>query len=448
MPMPLVIPLPAHVEAIYAKNVDSDAATELIVELSTAAGSAPDRVSLLVLHFAAGGQLERQERYELGHRALAWDAAGALYGMDKEGLLRLRPGAEPERLVKTSTPLVGLGPTRPIFSPFAHDLDGDGIAELLLYAGGRISAFTADGREFGHLDAAAEGELSSRGRAGGQSLDVRVRAPSYAVGDLDGDGVRDLVIPAGATATLAYSGPGLGARVRVAKLPLDLEPPEAPPSDGEERREIAEIWFRDFDGDGRLDLGLYRWVTTGSFFGATAEVLLCRGDGSGFGPPVAFATEVAAFGLEPVDIDGDGDLDLVGPLVDVGLGNVARALVTQEVKIDLSAFKMENGRWASVPVTLRQLPFVLSAPARLQSWFRADVNGDGRLDLVTNDAQDLVRVYAGTATGVAGTPLWEQAVKVPSGEGTLLAADLDGDKKAEVVVWGPDQRQLTVLRSP
>lgn len=448
MPAPLVVPLPAHVQAVYAQNADADPAQELIVEIATPAGSAPDKVSLIVLHFTATGALERQDRYDLGNRALAWDSFGALWGVDRDGLVRLNPGAEPTRVAKLSTPLAALGATRPIQSSFAHDLDGDGAPELLVYAAGRVHGCRPDGSSLGSVEASPEGQLAPLFRAGGSALEVRVQPPAFAVGDMDGDGKKDLVIPAAGNATIAYTGDTLGVRRSTIRLPVDLEPRDETRAPGQEKREIAEIWFRDFDGDGKLDLGLYRWVTRGSFFGATAEVLLCRGDGSSFGPPKLFATKVAAFGLRPVDVDADGDLDLVGPLVDVGVANITRALVSQEVRVDLSLFRMTGGAWTSEPVVLHTLPFPISAPDRLQARYEADLTGDRRPDLVTNDAQDRVRLYPASSAGLATSPTWDQAVAVPVGEDTLITADLDGDGRAEVVVWGRDQPQLSVLRAP
>jgi len=67
--------------------------------------------------------------------------------------------------------------------------------------------------------------------------------------------------------------------------------------------------LRDFNGDGHLDLAVGDILFDG---GMTFAVSVLLGDGlGGFGEPLHSAVPIPAFELEPGDVDGDGDLDLV-----------------------------------------------------------------------------------------------------------------------------------------
>ena len=68
--------------------------------------------------------------------------------------------------------------------------------------------------------------------------------------------------------------------------------------------------------------------------------------------------------------------------------------------------------------------------------------------MVSNDGEDAVRVYAGSADAIADTPLAQVTVKVPPGHDTLFVQDLTGDGRVEILVWGPHQRQGILLRLP
>jgi hypothetical protein len=189
-----------------------------------------------------------------------------------------------------------------------------------------------------------------------------------------------------------------------------------------------------------------RLVLTGSWFGATAELSWARGRGDGFGALATLPVNAAAFGVTLVDAEGDHDRDFLAPVADVGIGTLARALVARSVRVDLSLFRMDAGVFQP-PVTLRTLAFPLESPDRLQVDLSADVDGDGRLDLVTNDGEDRVRVYRGKAGGVEATAAWDQPIVVPLGDNTLFVHDLTGDKHAEVLVWGPKEKAATLLRA-
>ncbi len=451
MPLPLIalpIALPADAFEVRAGDVDADGRDDLIVVSRTPRPGAPATVTLSVLTFTPTGTLASRRALELGDRPLLWDADRGLWGVDREGLVRLDPtGGPPTRLAKLPTALTALGPTSPVWAPLAHELDGDAIPELLVWSAGRYHGFRTDGTSFGSIPAPAEGHLDTDWSTGAASTRATLSPPAVAVADVDGDGKSDLLLPKGAELAVYFTEAALGARAATLRLPLDLEPPDEDPKPGETRRRVSGVWLEDLDGDGRCDLGVLRLILNGSWFGATSELSWAKGRGDSFEPLRATVVGAATFGVELVDADGDGDKDFVAPVADIGIGTLARALVTQSVRVDLSLFRMEGGQ-VRPPIPLRGMSFPIESPDRLQGELKADLDGDGRVDLVTNDGADVVRVYRGAAGGVESTAAWELAMPVPLSDDPLFVHDVTGDGRAEIFVWGPGARSAVLLRVP
>lgn len=445
--MPLaVLPLtlPADVASLVAGDVDGDGRDDLVAVARTPAGDAPDRVALTTIRFGADGRPAATSTVELGNRALLWDVKAGLWGVDAAGLVRIAPTGVVTRVASLPTALAALGPTSPVQAPVAHDLDGDGVPELIAWSAGRYHAFRTDGTALGSVPAPAEGDLAVGWEVGAPGLRTTLRPPPLAVADVDGDGRADLALPQGETLRVHFTGATVGVRTATLRLPVDLEPPE--PKPGETRRDVSAVWLRDLDGDDKLDLVVQRTVTAGTFFGATTELLYARGTGTGFAAATRIGSPAAAFGVDLADVDGDGDQDVVAPLVDVGMGNLARALVSQQVRVDLALHRWEGAAYAAAPSSLRTLSFFLGGGRTLHAELEADVDGDRRLDLVLSEGEDRVRVFRGEAGGLASGAAWEAAVPIPKGDDALFVHDLTGDGKAEIVVWGPGSAKASVLR--
>jgi hypothetical protein len=438
--------LPADTQELRAGDVDGDGRDELVVVSRTPRPGAPSSVKLTILHIEDNGVLGGRSTIDLGTRATFWCVDHGLWAVDAEGLVRF-DDETPTRVARFPTALAGLGPTTPAWAPLAHDLDGDGTPELLAWSAGRYLAFRTDGTSFGSIPAPAEGSLTVDWSTGGASTPSTLTPPALAVVDLDGDGKRDLLLPSGARAAAYYTGSGIGARAATLTLPVDVEPVEEDPKPGVTRRRVAAVWIEDMDGDKKADLAVQRIVLAGSWFGAKAELLWAKGRGDGYGALTTIALPGAAFGVDLVDLDGDGDSDFLAPVVDVGIGTIARALVAKEARVELTLFRMNQGVFAAGQ-SVRVFGFPLEQPGRFQASFDGDVDGDGVVDLVTNDAQDRVRVYRGAGGALAATPAWDVPLAVPTGGDTIFVHDLTGDGKAEIVVWGPKEARASVLRLP
>jgi len=168
----------------------------------------------------------------------------------------------------------------------------------------------------------------------------------------------------------------------------------------------------DFNGDGKLDL-----VITGrfGFVQAAAYIYLGNGDGTFQPQQQIFVGDRGSFGNPAVgDFNGDGHLDLVIPsgYLYVFLGN-------------------GDGTFQKVN-TLPQQYAALSAAA-------ADVNGDGKLDVITNGFEVFLGSGDGGFTDIGGYQLIGNSANV-------MIGDFNGDGKLDAVVVNlrPNSLQLSL----
>ena len=453
--------MPTGAAEVRFADVDGDQKAEILLLSHQPVPGQPDSASLTVIR--GDGAVKT---VSLGNRPMFLTPAPTTKGAAGAGLWAL--GASSWQVwsgdrfsagAAIASPLGQLGRATPEFAQLAYTVFPGAAARIAWSQGKYLCTLTPAGSTTdtpcGSILAPARGELNATWSQGGQVLATVLTPPPLSVSDADGDGIADLLLPDGKTLAVYYSaaaspsgstqGPTIGARGANWALPVDLAPDTTPRAKNQVRREVSGVWFDDIDGDRRVDLGVLRYVTDGSFFGATAELLYARGNGAGFAAVQTTALPSAAFAPQMVDVDGDGDKDLVTVLVDVSMGNLARALLSRVVRAELSVMRFDAGRF-SAPSAMRTVSFPLDSPDGFHVDFSHDIDGDKRIDLVVAE-EDEVRVYKGAAGATESTPRWSLPIDVPEGDGTLLTADLDNDGRAEVIVWGKATGKLSILRA-
>ncbi len=269
------------------------------------------------------------------------------------------------------------------------------------------------------LGAAAGGACAESGLQGlfapasGSPFSVGSRPGDVVVADINGDGALDVITAnAGDGSIGVLLGDGGGAfRPAPGNAPRIGVPPHL-------------IVVGDFNSDARLDLAASSHDSN--------EVFVLLGDGrGGFAPapgsPVAAFAGVRAHnhGLAVADVNGDGTLDLT-------LGHQE----TGQVAVLLGDGK---GRFATGP----------GSPLRLGRGFYphalADVDGDGKIDLVAPDILGSAIVVAlgdgrGGFSAAAGSPHHVKARPFH-----VLLEDLNRDGKMDIVATHDDIDNVDVL---
>lgn len=264
---------------------------------------------------------------------------------------------------------VGTGPANLVVA----DINGDGRPDLVVpnASDQSVSIRLADPAQPGFFLPAIV--LSTPGRT---PLDV-------AVGDLNGDGIMDIAVAAsGANNVLVFTQTAAGAFNAPVTFAVGGDP--------------QALTVADLDGNGRADLAV---ATTAN----AISVLLQTGAGV-FAPAADFATGIHPVAIKAVDLDGDGKLDLL--------------------TANYGATSSPGTQGLSV--LFQGAPGTFNAPVHYSTGYRstslavADLNGDGKLDVVV------------TNSGLPGDPgsvsvLWQD----PLTAGALLAP------ANYVGVWGP-----------
>jgi hypothetical protein len=283
--------------------------------------------------------------------------------------------------------LAGVGPD----SIQVGDFNGDGHLDIAVTDGGSSSAQ-------GHTVAVLLGNGNGTFQAP-SFFNVGMGPAGLAVGDFNGDGKLDIATANMASNTVSILlGNGDGT-FQTAKSALAGVNPSA-------------IAVGDFNGDGNLDLA----VTDENLQGGAGQVsvLWGRGDGT-FRSPMNFFVGAMPTAVVVADVNGDGAPDLIvadsGGLPGSNSGDVSVLLNRGTGTFLAAQHYATNTGTHSVTV--------------------ADVNGDGKPDIVTADpGADTVSVLLGNGNGVFSAPV---SFGVGAHPRFVAAADFNGDGGTDLV---------------
>lgn len=239
------------------------------------------------------------------------------------------------------------------------------------------------------------------------SLTVQTMQFCVVAADINGDGKPDLIAANTATNTLSIlTNNGSGGFVLSSTLVVGNEP--------------AQVVAVDINGDNKLDL------ICGNAKDSTVSLMTNNGSG-GFALATNLPTGSTPSALAVVDINGDGKLDLI---------------CANEGDNTLSVYT-NNGSGGFVVASTNA---VGTTPVSIQA---VDLKGDGKLELVCGDQDGSILVLTNNGAGglaIASTNTVETGPLL--GEG-LAFADINGDGKPDLICSDPfDQTIWLLINSP
>lgn len=285
------------------------------------------------------------------------------------------------------------------------DVDGDGRADIVGFGASRVVTALAGDISF----ATAVGWSDSYGRSSGWRTDRHERL----TGDLNGDGRAD-IIAFGDTGVQVALSDGQG----FADAGLWLADMGQLAGNWRVDRHVRTV--ADVDGDGRDDV-----IGFGN-----GGVLVSLSSGTGLAAARVFSREFtynAGWRTERdvrtlADVDGDGRADIV-------------AFGQTGVQVALS----QGSRFAASTVWSAEFSRAGGWDVTRHERLLADVDGDGRADIVAFGQTD-VQVALSTGSGFAAAQVWSDEFAFDDGWRTTrherIMADVNGDGRADIVAFG------------
>ncbi len=300
------------------------------------------------------------------------------------------------------------------------DIDGDGKSELIV-------ANKTAGNVAVYRNTSTAGSISVSSFAAPVAVTTGSNPFCVAVGDVDGDGKKDIVVTNQGSSTvsvfrnIATSGAitlgSFGARV---DFVTGLTP--------------FNVVLADLDGDGKPEMVVTnKDAATISVLRNTATAGVINS--SSFAAKVDYAAPADVWGLAVGDVDGDAKVDVV---VTGSTGNTVAVYrnTSSTGVIDASTLA------GFVGYTTATLPTSVAV---------SDVDGDGKSDLlVANNTSNSVSVLRNTSTtGVIDASSFAAKVDFATGTAprTIAVGDVNGDGKPDMVTANLSGNNASVLRN-
>jgi hypothetical protein len=327
---------------------------------------------------------------------------------------------------------------------FAQDWDGDGYDDVAVISLGKLLIFKGGGElpltERQIIDMDVRFALSVPEDAGGggfKAVSSTMHHPHFLAADVDGDGEKDLVSHWNDQIRFHLQRDGKFSPQADARVWLEVLT-----EDEKARRDFdLGITVADIDGDGTADVFAGKSTRQGvaDFF---SEVDLYFGDGTldfDREPDWTASVQGMSWGRW-LDLDGDGVKELMLPIVNLGITDLVRILLTKNVKIEFYFYFLGDNRVISdepdfTKEVKLEVGFDEGGDAQIVN-FEGDYDGDGRNDLVLATGKAELSVFLGIEPdkGHLFDKKPREKIDVET-FGEFKPLDLNGDGREDMILY-------------
>ncbi|MBI1319564.1 MAG: hypothetical protein GC168_11545 [Candidatus Hydrogenedens sp.] len=309
----------------------------------------------------------------------------------------------------------------------AQDLDGDGTDEWLVPMPNGYQIRHAD-HELSRVRCDVNSSISQE-----SNVFIRHRLPDAEPYGAADQPLKGLAFLSDEYADFAY-GPGWTEHWRF-DIPLNLEDKWA-----------ASARMADVDQSGFPDLVVVQTRGSMNIEAITQVYVADEAYKYPEKPTARFESKGAVEAPMLVDVDGDGDRDVLVISVPFGVKNLVNYFVRGKISVDAVVYEFANGKFSDKPVFTKSLTFEAPDGRERIAYELADFNGNGRLDLAFSSGGDKLVVHGGDPDDfLTRSPVYE--VNVPS-FGKAEAHDLRGDGSNDLVITHPggkDNKRAEVI---
>ena len=308
-----------------------------------------------------------------------------------------------------------------LLTDVAVDLDRDGIDEWLSPAPMGYDLRNADG-----LVASLSCDVVSDIYSYHEGIRITHRLPAFTVFETSEDAVKGLAFLSDEVADFAY-GPGWSERSRFV-VPLNVD-----------EKWDADTKMDDINGDKFPDLVVTQTKGTINLKAVTHVYLASAPFTYPDEPTRTFEASGAVSSPTLLDVDGDGDLDVVLLKIPFGVRNVITLFLRRKVSVKVEVYLFNDGAFEEKPSYVERLS--LDAPEGREriAYTFGDFSGDGRIDVAYGRGENHFVIHTSDTERLVSVKPWV-TLSLPS-FGVAQPYDLNGNAAQDLVIHHPGGEQ-------